>query len=208
VAPQHSRPTTAAAFVLGLCVACAPIGPQPRAQEYAQARKQWETTTETKNTQEKTVEAQNKAGKQAAGKPSANPAVPNKLQLKLLIQTYMIALAQANITNNYTVLRALGSPAFQNNNAPRKLADIFADLRKRNIDLSPVILYAPILSSEPAFDENGLLSLIGYYPTTPQQVHFKLLLQPVSGTWRLFSISVKTVPVDKTSASAKTAPTP
>jgi hypothetical protein len=198
----------AAVVILGLSVACAPIGQQPHAQEYAQAPKQWETTTETKNKQEKTVKAQNTADKQAVEKPSANPAVPNKLQLKLLIQTYMIALAQANITNNYTVLRALGSPAFQNNNAPRKLADIFANLRKRNIDLSPVILYAPILSSEPAFDENGLLSLIGYYPTTPQQVHFKLLLQPVSGTWRLFSISVKTVAVGKNSASAKTAPTP
>jgi hypothetical protein len=129
----------------------------------------------------------------AAPQPTRKrPPIPHATQLTILIQTCVAALSQANLTGDYSVLHALGAPAFQKNNPPDKLFQIFANMR--SIDLSPTIIYEPILSREPAYDEQGLLHLVGYYETEPQQVHFDVTVQPVGGVWRLFGISVKTVP--------------
>jgi hypothetical protein len=131
--------------------------------------------------------------------PAERPQVPDETRLTLLIQSYLIALSQANLTGNYSVLHALGAPSFQQNNPPDKLAQVFGALRSQNIDLTPLILFKPILDKPPAFEDQGLLHLIGHYDTAPQQVQFDLTLQPISGVWRLFGLSVKAVP-------AKTAP--
>jgi hypothetical protein len=131
----------------------------------------------------------------AAPQPAPErPPIPDKTKLNLLIQSYMVALSQANLTGNYSVLHAFGAPSFQENNPPDKLFQTFAEMRSRGVDLTPVIVYTPILLREPVYDEQGLLHLVGYYKTEPQQVHFELTLQPVGGLWRLFEISVKTVP--------------
>lgn len=107
------------------------------------------------------------------------PGAPAATQLHLLVQSYMTALGQANLTGNYTVLHALGAPAFQENNGPDQLSAIFANLRQSNIDLTPIILYKPILTRKPWFDGEGMLRLTGYYATKPQQIQFDLTLQPV-----------------------------
>lgn len=159
------------------------------------------------------AKADDKGGSSPAGPPppaAERPAIPNATQLAMMIQTYVSALSQANVTANYTVLHAFGAPAFQQGNPPEKLAEIFAHMRAQGLDLTPVILYAPILVREPAYDEQGLLRLVGYYKTEPQQVHFDVTLQPVEGVWRLFGISVKTVPSPAVgvAAPAPAAPTP
>jgi hypothetical protein len=136
------------------------------------------------------------------------PPIPDPTKLTLLIQSYLVALSQANLTGNYAVLHALGAPAFQENNPPDKLFQIFANMRSQGVDLTPVLLYKPILSRKAAYDEQGLLHLIGYYKTEPQQVHFDVTLQPVGGLWRLFGISVKTVPSQAVTSAPPTAPAP
>ena len=98
------------------------------------------------------------------------PGTPNATQLHLLVQSYMLALGQANLTGNYSVVHALGAPAFQENNGPEQLFEIFSGLREGNIDLTPLILYKPILSRDPWFDDDGMLRLTGYYPTKPQRI--------------------------------------
>jgi hypothetical protein len=123
--------------------------------------------------------------------PSADrPPMPGAPQLAILVQTAVVALSQANLTNNYTVLHALAAPDFQKNNPPEKLAQVFANVRK--IDLTPVILYSPQLTRPPAIDDKNMLRLTGFYKTTPHQVLFDILYQPVEGRWRLFGISVGT----------------
>jgi hypothetical protein len=116
--------------------------------------------------------------------------VPSAPQLAILVQTAVVALSQANLTGNYTVLHTLAAPEFQKNNPPEKLAQVFAEVRK--IDLTPVIIYAPQLTRQPTIDDKGMLRLTGFYKTVPQQVLFDILYQPVDGRWRLFGISVGT----------------
>jgi hypothetical protein len=166
-------------------------------------------TVKKKATQpkDKTKAAQPKPAPKAP--PAERPQVPDETRLTLLIQSYLIALSQANLTGNYSVLHALGAASFQQNNPPDKLAQVFSGLRSQNIDLTPLILFKPILDKPPTFDEQGLLHLVGHYDTAPQQVQFDLTLQPVSGVWRLFGISVKTVPAKtapSATAPARTAP--
>ena len=130
----------------------------------------------------------------AAAKPAADaaakPPMPSAPQLAILVQTAVVALSQANLTNNYTVLHALAAPDFQKNNPPEKLAQVFAEVRKT--DLTPVILFSPQLSRPPVIDDKNMLRLTGFYKTSPQQVLFDILYQPVEGRWRLFGISVGT----------------
>ncbi len=150
------------------------------------------------------------AKKEAATKTAEKPPIPRPEQLAMMIQTAMVAVSQANLTGNYSVLHALASPAFQKANPPEKLAKTFAKWREQKIDLTPVILYSPLLKAPPAIDDKNMLRLTGYYKTEPQQVHFDLLFHPVSGQWRLFGLNVQTVapkvanaPDDKKGKAAK-----
>lgn len=124
----------------------------------------------------------------------AKAAMPSAEQLAILIQTAVVATSQANLTGNYSVLHALAAPGFQQANPPEKLAQVFAQWRANRIDLTPIIIYSPILRAAPVIDDKNMLQLSGYYRTAPQQVHFDLMFQPVGGQWRLFGINLSTQP--------------
>jgi hypothetical protein len=110
------------------------------------------------------------------------------------------------------VLRDLGAPGFQANTAAR-LAEIFAKQRNDNVDLSGVAAIDPQLSLLPQIEPNGLLHMVGLFPSVPTQVNFDLAFAAVNGQWRLFGISVAlgqaapAPPAPPPSASAPPSPT-
>jgi len=128
------------------------------------------------------------APKSAAQAPK--PAQIDKNGVLILIRSSLLALDQANKTGNYTVLRDLGAPGFQTNTAAR-LAEIFAEQRRTNLDLSGVAALDPQLTLLPQIESNGLMRMSGYFPSVPTQIRFELLYAPVQGQWRLFGISVQ-----------------
>src|SRR5690242_223185 len=89
---------------------------------------------------------------------TAQPAAPTRVpmpdnaKLTLLIQMHIAALSQANLTGNYSVLHALGSPAFQAVNSIAQLAANFAVFRSQGIDISPAILLPPMLTGQPKME--------------------------------------------------------
>src|SRR6516164_6132841 len=117
------------------------------------------------------------------------PANIDRNGVLILIRQSLLALDQANKTGNYTVLRDLGSPAFQANSAVR-LSEIFAKQRNDNIDLSSVAVIDPQLTLLPQIEASGLLHMTGFFPSVPTQVNFDLAYAAVNGQWRLFGISV------------------
>lgn len=137
----------------------------------------------------------------AAPSAPASSGAPEQYKLDLLIRTTIIAINQANMTGNYTVFRDLTSPVFQSQNSPARLAEIFSTLRKRNLDLSPVIFFPAKFQRPPAI-ENGMLHATGYFPTKPEQVNFDLAYQNVNGRWLLLGVSVSTAPNPAPSAGA------
>lgn len=122
------------------------------------------------------------------------PKIPDAYKLNMLIRTTLIALNQANRTGNYTVLRDLSAPAFARTNDAAKLAEIFAKLRKRGLDISPILFFQPKLRGPAKLTDNGLLRLTGYFETKPEQISFDMLFQPVSGDWLLFGLAVDVAP--------------
>jgi hypothetical protein len=88
--------------------------------------------------------------------PQQQPLPPKPAQIDrngvlILIRTTLLALDQANKTGNYTVLRDLGAPDFQANSAAQ-LAEIFAQQRRDNIDLSGVAVLDPQLTLLPQIE--------------------------------------------------------
>jgi hypothetical protein len=128
-------------------------------------------------------------GHAQAPAPTAKPAQIDRNGVMILIRSALLALDQANKTGNYTVLRDLGAPGFQNNTAAH-LGDIFAKLRNDNLDLSGVAVIDPQLSLLPQIEANGMMHMSGFFPSVPTQVNFDLLFAPTNGQWRLFGISV------------------
>ena len=120
-------------------------------------------------------------------------SVPTKItgpELSALARSTIIALHQANITGNYTVLRDLGAMSFRGNNTSARLSIAFAPLRRSGIDLSKTVVFDPVLTKTPKIDRSGILSLEGFFPTKPKRINFAMSLRYEEGRWRIFSVSV------------------
>ncbi len=131
----------------------------------------------------------------AAQQTSENPPrVPDAFKLNLLIRTTLIALNHANQTGNYTVFRDIAAPSFARTNNAARLAEIFAKLRKRDLDLAPILFFQPKLRRPAAINDRGLLRMTGFFETKPEQVSFDLLFQRVAEDWRLYGIAVDVAP--------------
>ena len=122
------------------------------------------------------------------------PALPDDVRLILMIRNAVLALNQANITGNYTVLREMGTPAFQMSNTSARLAEVFSGLRSRKIDLSPVMLFNPKLATPPALQDGQVLRLTGFFPTAPEQVQFDLAFQRVADRWMVAGLAINVAP--------------
>ena len=128
------------------------------------------------------------------------PKMPDANGVTILVRTTLIALDQANRTGNYTVLRDLGSPGFRRANTAAKLAAIFGNLRRKNLDLGPVAVVGPIFTQKPALNAQGMLRATGYFPTKPLRVNFDLAYQRVGNRWQLFGIAASADPAPAAAA--------
>jgi hypothetical protein len=101
----------------------------------------------------------------------------------------MAAIDHANKTGNYTVLRALGSPGFQQGNTPQSLAAVFAGIRGERLDLADTLVFEPVYEFPPGVVQ-GLLRLRGMFRMRPRGVRFDLLYQ-WNGGWTLHGVAVQ-----------------
>ncbi len=139
----------------------------------------------------------------------AATAIPDNLHLLLMIRNVVVALNQANTTGNYTVLREMGTANFQMTNSSARLAEVFAALRSRKIDLSPIMVINPKLNAAPALQDGQVLRLTGYFPTSPERVQFDLAFQHSGEQWPLAGIEINVAPPsDEAQASAAPAGQP
>lgn len=135
------------------------------------------------------VHAQATKSQKPAKAQEPKPANIDRNGMLILVRTSLLALDQANKTGNYTVLRDLGAPGFQANNAAR-LAEIFANHRNDGIDLAGIAVLEPQLTLLPQIEPTGMLHMAGFFPSVPMQVNFELLFAPSDRQWKLFGISV------------------
>ncbi len=135
------------------------------------------------------------------------PAPPQQVdgpEISTLIRTTLIALDQANVTGNYTVLRDLGASVLRAANTAADLAARFAAFRQKRISLAPAVLVDAVLDEKPKLSTDGVLRLVGHVPTKPQEIIFDLTFLYEGGDWRIAQISVATrVPAATDAGSAK-----
>jgi hypothetical protein len=125
----------------------------------------------------------------AASPPAARASAVPYDQAVALVRGGLIAMQQANDTNDYQVLWRLGAPGFQSANPPDKLAAIFANLR--TYDLNALLVLTPTFTELPALDAHGMLVLKGYFPIDRNRLNFMLIYQNVGGRWKLFGIGAQ-----------------
>lgn len=127
------------------------------------------------------------AATRAAGSP---PAAVTGPEISLLVRSTLVALHQANLTGNYTVLRDLGGMQFQALFSATALADRFRAFRDRAINLGPAVLFDAQLDVDPRLTTDGLLRIVGHFPTEPQQVIFDFTYRFELGQWRIEDLNV------------------
>lgn len=117
---------------------------------------------------------------------------------EMLIKNTLVALNQANLTGNYSVLRELGSPQFQANNSTAKLAEVFAQLRGQGLDMSGIVLLKPELRGVNRRDNQ--LRLTGFFPSQPVRIMFDAAFIGIDGRMRLNGIAVRAGAADAADA--------
>lgn len=120
------------------------------------------------------------------------PALPD--QILYLIRSTLLTLDAANRTGNYSVLRESATAEFQQRNSTADLALIFADLRRRGVDLAPVAVTVPHLSVQPVPDAQGRLRLAGQIAAGAQTVGFDLVFVVAAEHWKLDAVSIGAQP--------------
>ncbi len=156
------------------------------------------------------AEAQQPA--QAPPQPTAAPQIQigpiDRPGAFLLMRNALIALDQANKTNEYSVLRATASAAFQANSTG-KLSEIFAAQRREGLNLAYAAILEPKWTVEPQIEASGMIHMAGVFDVKPVPVVFDLLFTQQNGQWLLFGISVGLVqPAPQAAAPAAPAPDP
>lgn len=120
----------------------------------------------------------------------SRPALPDENTINRLVWATMIALDNANRTNDYSVLHALGSTEFQVRNSPDRLQAEFAGLRQNRVDIGRSVMISPNFYRAPKIDENGHLRLRGGFDYRPKSVRFDLIYILKSGGWQIAAMSV------------------
>lgn len=116
--------------------------------------------------------------------------VPGAELQEILIKASLLTFNDANVTGNYAVLHAKLSKPFRDQFSPDKLAAVFKDFRDKHIDFDLIAAKKPIAAEEPKVDEKGMLSLKGYFDTSPSRVNYDLAFILSDGEWKLIQINV------------------
>jgi hypothetical protein len=125
----------------------------------------------------------------AAAQAAPSLASAQQTEAVILTRSALLALDQANKTGNYTVLRDLGSSTFHANSAA-KLSEVFADLRRQNVDMSATLAQPLSFNPQPAVDAKGLLRVAGAVPLGARVLYFQIAWAREAGAWRIYGIVV------------------
>jgi hypothetical protein len=116
--------------------------------------------------------------------------VPNTELQEVLIKASLLSFNDANVTGNYAVFHAKLSKPFRDQFPPDKLAEVFKEFRDKHIDFDIIAAKRPVSTEEPKISGNGILSLKGYFDTTPSRLNYDLAFVMSDGEWKLIKVDV------------------
>lgn len=143
--------------------------------------------------------------RQVSQDPPSNPSIiPDNsatpeigvLDVTKLVWSTMIAVDHANQSGNYSVLRDMSAPGFQERFDSAALVQIFAPLRASGIDLSNTLLLAPTYSSNITPVRPGVIRVVGVFGLRPIPINFDLYFQLIGTRWKLLGVAIVPSPID------------
>lgn len=124
-----------------------------------------------------------------AGAAAAQKAPDAELQ-EVLIKNSLITFNDANVTGNYAVLHAKLSQPFRDQFSPDKLKESFKPFADAHIDFDVIAAKPPVLTEPAKVDDEGKLTLRGYFDTRPNRVNYDLAFIRSEGEWKLIRLNV------------------
>jgi len=121
---------------------------------------------------------------------ASSPKIPDDAELKRMISQSIYDLALAINSEDFTTFYNNVANLWKNQTTPDNLKQGFNSFIEQKIDLTGIQDVEPVLNSPPSIDENGFLTLTGYFPTQPSVVNFKLDYTYEHPNWSLVGTSV------------------
>lgn len=134
--------------------------------------------------------------------PGEPQALPDRQRAAALIRSTLLSLNEANLTDNYSVLRAASAPDFQRLFSEERLAAIFTVLRTKQVDLSVAALNEPVIKRATYIAGQKALMLQGTVPASAEaplrfETNFKFAYQYIDGRWRLLRLELSLDPASQ-----------
>ncbi len=125
-------------------------------------------------------------------------SMPSTELREVMIKSTLMRFNDANLTNNYSILRALAAKPFSDKFSNDDLSDAFAPFRGEDVDLAGTVAYKPVEDPDPYIDADGYLELQGYFETSPSYLAYDLSFYgDESGNWRMIGINVHVAPPEE-----------
>lgn len=125
------------------------------------------------------------------------PDLPDQERIRALVQTTLGAFSDALVGADFTDFHAGISALWRSQITAEGLQAAFQTFIDGGVTLTGIAQMQPEFSSPPTRDSDGALLLIGYMPTSPNTLYFRLRYIYEHPEWRLIGINFDNSPFDE-----------
>jgi opacity protein-like surface antigen len=116
--------------------------------------------------------------------------VPDAAQQEVLVKVSLLTFNDANVTGNYSVLNAKLSKPFRDQFPAEKLKEGYKVFVEKHIDFDLIAAKPPVATEPAKINDDGRLTLKGYFDTKPSRVNYDLDFIMSEGEWKLIKLNV------------------
>lgn len=118
------------------------------------------------------------------GRATFSVELPKLEALRLLVGNSLTMLSDAIEQQNFSHYLESASMQFQSKFNNEQLIAVYQPFIEQNINIKEWLVGDFVLTGEPRIADNGVLTLIGQYPTSPDSLKFKLTYVYADGKWK------------------------
>ncbi len=122
---------------------------------------------------------------------SASPSLPTQAEQITLVKQSMHDFLVSVDKKDMEHFRSTVSDLWQQQFTIEKFNQSFKAITDNGANWSVIESVEPVLSAEAKIDENGVLLLVGHYPTKPSQVQFEQKYVYEGTAWKLIGFSIE-----------------
>ena len=123
--------------------------------------------------------------------PAYAAKAPSQEIQEILVKGTISTFNDANIVDNYHVLHDKMAKQFRDKFTEEKLSEIFKEFRDGGVDLSQIIIMKVNYTAPASVDEDDVLSLSGYFDTSPNKTYFGIQFVMSDGVWKPLGIKIR-----------------